>query len=108
MQISWSHRLGELRLQPATSGDQMAYAEAITAVSGLTAGQTVQVRVIASPSGFVRVYDPTLGGSVSAASANLPTMTVESVVTQEQQNVLVGAGSNTTTQNGPLKVKIVP
>jgi hypothetical protein len=35
----------------------------------------VGIRSIASRTGFVRVYDPTLGGTKSAATANLPQLT---------------------------------
>lgn len=87
----------------------MAYAEAITAVSALVVGTPVQVRAIASSTGFVRVYDPALGVSGGTkASANLPTLLPTAQITQEQQNVLVNAGQATTVQNGPVKAIITP
>jgi len=48
----------------------MTYAETVTTAGAVTTGQ--KVRAIATRTGFVRVYDPTLGGTVAAGSANLP------------------------------------
>jgi hypothetical protein len=90
----------------------VTYAEAITYPAGLTVGQTYQVRLIASPTGFVRIYDPTLGGTVAAGSVNLPTLTAVYQVTQETQQAVPGYPSSGFTNgvgvmNGPIKCKVV-
>jgi len=51
----------------------MTYAVTTKTVAQLAVNDLVLV--IASKTGFVRVYDPTLGGTVSQSSANLPAVT---------------------------------
>ena len=54
----------------------MAYAETTTTAGALSSGQFI--RAVASRTGFVRVYDPTLGAGgapQSGDSANLPEVT---------------------------------
>lgn len=58
----------------------MTYAEATVAPASLTATQLV--RAVASRTGFVRVYDPTLGGTVAASSANLPSVSAVTIHSQ--------------------------
>jgi hypothetical protein len=77
----------------------MTYATTVTTVGALTANQ--KLLAVASRTGFVRVYDPTLGGTVSAASANLPNVaTVTLKQALDDAAPWYGAG-HTGGSNGP-------
>lgn len=70
------------------------------------------IKAIASKTGFVRVYDETLNGTVTAASANLPQVTGAQIVARGQYDdarpwyrqgggVTNGAAWNTVDQGNP-------
>lgn len=101
----------------------MTYAETVSTVAAatLTPG-TTRVRAIASRTGFVRVFDNTLGGTSAAASANLPLLSV--VATNSVAGAVSGPviyddarpwyrdgalfGNDGTALVGTYKVQVVP
>lgn len=59
------------------------------------------VRAIATRTGFVRVYDPTLGGTVAASKTNLPQVSAITAHTQfDDARPWYAAGGGTTNGSG--------
>lgn len=73
----------------------MAYTEVSTTLGALAAnistilsgasGNVIGIRTVASRTGFVRVYDPTLGGTASSNATNLPQITSASQILAHTQ-----------------------
>jgi len=90
-----------------------AYADSVTAVSALTPGQLV--RSVSTRTGFVRVYDPTLGGTATRSSANLPSVIAVTPKSQYDdaapwysQGTLTNGADTGTAKAGAVFIQLAP
>lgn len=83
----------------------MAYAESVKKANAVAVNDLIRAYV--SADGHGKVFDPTLGGTVAAASANLPKVTSIDAISVDEQLVLPASATNTDTNTGgPVRLHL--